>query len=260
MEERNKTVWVIIILVLIAAIIYLLYGGGEDASRTARPGGEEQTPGKKIVIKSTPDKTYTPVTQDVGAIYGTGTGQVPPKNKLSHLQAVRELSNFAWDDNENYKSQLQPYEPMQESNFDQYMEKTVKPAIENSGFNMEMIGQINKAENNPQYLQAVDLYQKGKYKEAVEIFAMLAEKSNNIYLKSVALGYLLEIYKKTGDEQQAKAAQGALMVTNAKLYFKSFPGSEKTFTTFNKEAEPVIKKLISEQPKMSFKPPKKSFE
>jgi len=260
MEDKNKTIWTIVILVLICAIIYLLYGNDDQSSRP-RDAGEQTQPGKKIVIKSTPNKTYAPVTQDLGSLYGTGDGaKVPPKNKLSHLQAVRELSNFTWDDSENYKSQLVPYQPMKQSNFDEYMEKKVKPAIENSGFNMEMIGLINKAEQNPQYLSAVELFNNGKYKEAVEIFAMLAEKSNNIYLKSVSLGYLLEIYKKTGDEVQAKAAQGALMVTNAKLYFKSFPGSEKTFTAFNKEATPVIKKLISEQPKMSFKPPKKSFE
>jgi len=115
---------------------------------------------------------------------------------------------------------------------------------------------MQQAEQHPLFLQATELYQKGKYKEAAEVFANLADKSTNIYLKSLALGYLTDIYKKTGDAAQEAKAQNAMLAANAQLYFKAFPDiGDSLKKTYSKSDTAMKAFLKADLGKMDFKAP-----
>ena len=256
---------VLLMLIVVGVIIYAIYFADNRRSETAGSGDDSAadqgfTYGKKPA--KTPDgmgKYSSREAQNEAALDAIFVGQrkTPGKNKFSHVAAVRSLSSFSWDNSAYYEETIKPLEPMVKSTFDNFYDNQIKHLVENSNLNPVLSAQVDQAEKHPLYLEALGYYNRGRYKEAIEIFANLADKSPNIYLKSVSLGYLVEIYKKAGDKEQEKKAQAALIITNSKLYFKAFPGSEKIITLGQPpESKDVIKRLLAEKPRMDFKPPK----
>lgn len=259
---------VLIMVLVVGGLIYALYfsGGG----RQTQTGGDEPeegfTYGKRP--SGTPGKTpggkapsMTREAQNEAALDAIFAGQrkTPGKHKFSHVAAVRSLSSFSWDESSYYEETVKPLEPMEKGSFDSYYDNNIKPMVESANLNPALSAQIDQAEKHPLYLEAIGYYNRGRYKEAVEIFANLAQQSPNLYLKSAALGYLQEIYKKAGDKEQEKKAQMALIINNSKLYFKAFPGSEKVITLGQPpESKDVIKRLLAEKPKMDFTAPKRT--
>lgn len=255
---------VLLMIVVVGGIIYAIYFADNRRSETSTDQSEDQgfTFGKKPAQPTPGAKKYASrEAQNEAALDSLFVGQrkTPGKNKFSHVAAVRSLSSFSWDTSDYYEETVKPLEPMEKGSFDNYYDNQIKPMVENANFNSALSAQIDQAEKHPLYLEALGYYNRGKYKEAVEILANLAQQSPNIYLKSLALGYLVEIYKKAGDKEQEKKAQAALIINNSKLYFKAFPGSEKMLTIGQPpESKDVIKRLLAEKPKMDFKPPKKN--
>lgn len=255
---------VLLMLIVVGVIIYAIYFADNRRSETAGSSDDSAdqgfTHGKRPA--KTPDGTGKYSSREaqneaaLDAIFAASR-KTPGKHKFSHIAAVRSLSSFSWDNSAYYEETIKPLEPMVKSTFDNFYDNQIKHLVENSNLNPALSAQVDQAERHPLYLEALGYYNRGRYKEAIEIFANLADKSPNIYLKSVSLGYLVEAYKKAGDKQQEKKAQAALIITNAKLYFKAFPGSERIITLGQPpESKDVIKRLLAEKPKMDFKPPK----
>ncbi len=260
MEENGGLKWLLIILLLIiiAAVIYFLYGGSDSSSsRSSKRSSDGFSFNKKVKnasSKTTSDSSsYSNI--DNGPLFG-GKSRVPAKNKASHIKAVAGLNNFTWDDGEYYKSTLTPLEPMKQSAYNEFFDANIKPMIDASGFNTAMVPLMQQAEQHPVFLQASDLYKKGRYKEAAELFANLADKSTNIYLRSLALGYLTDIYKKTGDAVQEAKAQNAMLAVNAQLYFKAFPDIGDSLKKAYPKSDTAMKTFLkADTGKSDFKAP-----
>lgn len=260
MEENNGLKWLLIILLLIiaAAVIYFLYGGFDGSSnRSSKRSSDGFSYNKKVKTSSSKTTSgssgYSNI--DNGPLFG-GKSKVPAKNKASHIKAVASLNNFTWDDGEYYKSTITPLEPMKQSSYNEFFENELKPMLDASGFNTAMIPLMQQAEQHPLFLQATDLYKKGRYKEAAEIFANLADKSTNVYLKSLALGHLTDIYRKTGDTIQEAKAKDAMLAVNAQLYFKAFPDIGDSLKKAYPKSDNVMKAFLkSDTGKSDFKAP-----
>jgi|GEM_PF-3922450 len=251
----------IIMLLIVCGLIYAIYftGGIRRSSSSSSEDGLTFGP-KNKKPSGVKDGAASSTNADDGldALF-LGQRKTPGRNKFSHVAAVRSLSSFCWDNTAYYEETIKPLEPMAKSSFDEFYDRQIKPMAEMANLNPAVSAQVDQAEKHPLYLEAVAYFNKGRYKEAVEIFANLADKSTNIYLKSISLGYLVEIYKSAGDDEQEKKAQAALILNNAKLYFKAFPGTEKYMTAGQPaETKDVIKRLLSEKSKINFKAPKKS--
>ena len=258
---------VVIMILVVGGLIYAIYfsGGGRRTQTDSGDSDEGFTYGKRPTKtpSTTPGKTpsMSRDAQNEAALDSifAGSRKTPGKHKFSHVAAVRSLSSFTWDDSSYYEETIKPLEPMEKGSFDNYYDNNIRPMVEHANFNPAVAAQIDQAEKHPRYLEAIGLYNRGRYKEAVEIFTNLAKDSPNLYLKSASLGYLQEIYRKAGDKEQEKKAQMALIINNSKLYFKAFPGSEKVITLGQPpESKDVIKRLVSENPKMDFKAPKRT--
>jgi len=259
---------VVIMLIVVGAVVYSIYfADGRRKTADSGDSGDSGAADHGFTYGKRPAGTPAGKTggyssreaQNEAALDAIFAGQrkTPGKNKFSHVAAVRSLSSFSWDNSAYYEETVKPLEPMVKSAFDNIYDNQIRHLVENSNLNPALSAQIDQAEKHPLYLEALGYYNRGRYKEAIEIFANLADKSPNIYLKSISLGYLTEIYKKAGDKEQEKKAQAALIITNSKLYFKAFPGSEKLITLGQPpESKDVIKRLLAENPKMDFKPPK----
>ena len=259
MEENGGLKWLLIILLVIiaGALFYFIYGGSDGSSSRSKKSSDGFSFNKKV--KTSPSKTTADSTGysniDNGPLFG-GKSRVPAKNKASHIKAVASLNNFTWDDGEYYKSTITPLEPMKQSSYNEFFENELKPMLDASGFNTAMVPLMQQAEQHPIFLQATDLYKKGRYKEAAELFANLADKSTNVYLKSLALGHLMDIYKKTGDGAQEAKAQTALLAVNAQLYFKAFPDIGDSLKKAYPKSDTAMKAFLkTDTGKSDFKAP-----
>ncbi len=274
MDNKRNVIILLLIIILAGLIAFFLYKQNSSKREySERTENEGFSYGKKVIKHQTAgDKTYS---YSSGSKSGAGTGTVYSSgathsagkgssvnlggggSSLSNIPAIANMT-FSWDDSPYYKELLKPIPPPEKTTAEKIFDDKIKPLIDNCGFNEAMISQVNQAESHPLYTQALAYKKSGNYKSAIELLSNLAEKSDNIYLRSISLAQLTELYSLAGDEEQNKKAQAALMVMNAKLYFKAFPGTEKTFLMIQPEAKGVIQKLLAEEPKMKFTEPKKT--
>lgn len=183
---------------------------------------------------------------------------VLPANRFSPVAAVRD-SNFTWDDSPYYKAHTAVMPPMAKPEIDKFIEEKLLTRLDDIDFNQEIAPLMRRAASDPSIKNAADLINRGRYDEAFKILRSIAQTTDNIFLKSLAVSNLANLYMLSGDAAQQKKAEASLAVINTQLYLKTFPDKTNALKNISAMARDAVKRFENDRPYVGFKPPNKDF-